>query len=90
MGFESRGQGLGSTFFFELPLYSATTAGVCPTTSVNNAPDGHRLSHSSGSTVNTIVGRQVLGSGDIDVNMPIVDHLLPTSGDLGAIQSGNY
>lgn len=28
MGFESRGQGLGSTFFFELPIYSAATAGV--------------------------------------------------------------
>ena len=34
MGFESRGQGLGSTFFFELPLYSAATAGVDPTSSI--------------------------------------------------------
>ena len=37
MGFASRGQGLGSTFYFELPLYSAATAGVDPTTSSTTA-----------------------------------------------------
>lgn len=95
MGFESRGQGLGSTFFLELPLYSATTAGVCPNAGVYptasmNAPVGHRLSHSPNSTVDTIVDRQALGGGAIDeedMRPIIVNHLLPTSGD---DSSGEY
>ena len=89
MGFESRGLGLGSTFFFELPLYSATTAAGAglhlwtPTTTVGpstsmDSPAGHRLSRSPVSSVDTIVDRHGGGAPSI-----VSDHILSPTGDDG-------
>ena len=80
---------MGSTFYFELPVYSASTAGVEASPSMDS-PAAHRLSSyhmsSEGSGMDRVHVLRTAVDSDMDGMFPVVADLDPLhpSGDLGA------
>jgi len=86
LGFESSGQGLGSTFYFELPLYSAASAGVDPTSTPAQllSPPRENRNIPVESSISTFLSAVESGSPNLGTSVPV-----DANGDLGREISNN-